>query len=384
MLRRSVETTIENAAATFDWLLEAGLDVTPDLLSRGAPHELYTTARIVTPKRNGQAYLDVLEPLFMSSVDRGSITVLMNTKLNHLVRDEDGTVTGVSIYSPDGAEAIVCGKNTVLTCGGFSAGADLWTTTHNRPHRAFPNPCAAGHGHSAAVNIGAQLLYEDSYLPSFGGTRNIDDDTYGFHTITLPRFRQPWELYVNTLGKRFMAEDESSPDLRERVLMAQPDEVFWCLYDQAIRKSAPPLFMWDPDKTERAFASHPDYQKADTLAGLAQQCGLDPNALARTVEAFNSHAEGVDAFGRKHRPLPVSSAPFYAVKHYGVSVLSFAGLKTDSALRVISTGGKAIPNLYAAGEIIGMGVFGNAYLGGAMISSALTFGSLLGRKILKW
>ncbi len=83
-------------------------------------------------------------------------------------------------------------------------------------------------------------------------------------------------------------------------------------------------------------------------------------------------------------PLPLAQAPFYAVKHYGVSVLSFAGLKTDDQLRVQNAQGQPVPNLYAAGEVLGMGVFGQAYLGGAMISAAMTFGWLLGTRILSW
>ena len=36
------------------------------------------------------------------------------------------------------------------------------------------------------------------------------------------------------------------------------------------------------------------------------------------------------------------------------------------------------------GEILGAGVFGNAYLGGSMVGSAITYGRLLGRSILSW
>ena len=34
--------------------------------------------------------------------------------------------------------------------------------------------------------------------------------------------------------------------------------------------------------------------------------------------------------------------------------------------------------------MLGMGIFGNAYLGGSSVSGALTFGSMLGAKILDW
>lgn len=376
---------VDNAASTFDWLIEAGLDVTPDLLSPGAPHELYKTSRIVTPKGNGHAYLDVLKPMFMDGVERGAITLMLNTAMSALVQDEHGTAIGASIRLPNGRASVVHAKNTVLTCGGFSANANLWKETHNKPHRVFPNPCASGQGHGAATSIGAHLAHEKSHLPSFGGTRNIDDNTFGFHTMTLPQFRPPWEIYVNSHGKRFMAEDDASPDRRERLLKDQPGEEFWCIYDQAVKDSAPPFFMWDAEMIERAFATHDDFQVANSLTELANQCGIPQDALMQTVDNYNAgRTKSHDSFNRRYMPRPMTLAPFYAAKHYGVSVLSFAGLEIDATLRIIGTDGNPIPNLYGAGEILGMGVFGHAYLGGAMVSSAMTFGHLLGQDLLQW
>ena len=55
----------------------------------------------------------------------------------------------------------------------------------------------------------------------------------------------------------------------------------------------------------------------------------------------------------------------------------------DDSLRVIREDGSAIPNLYAAGELLGAGVFmGRSYCGGMLVTPALTFGRLLGQKIL--
>ena len=83
-------------------------------------------------------------------------------------------------------------------------------------------------------------------------------------------------------------------------------------------------------------------------------------------------------------PAPIGTGPFYAVKMYALSVVSFAGITVDASLRVLGTDKKPIANLYAAGEMLGMGIFGNAYLGGSSVSGALTFGRMLGAKILDW
>ena len=53
-------------------------------------------------------------------------------------------------------------------------------------------------------------------------------------------------------------------------------------------------------------------------------------------------------------------------------------------LEVIKQDGKPIGNLYAAGELLGMGqMMGNSVCGGMSVTPALTLGRLLGQKILK-
>jgi fumarate reductase flavoprotein subunit len=63
---------------------------------------------------------------------------------------------------------------------------------------------------------------------------------------------------------------------------------------------------------------------------------------------------------------------------------SFAGLAIDAKLRVIRGDGSPIPNLFAAGEVIGGGATGGAaYTNGSMVTPALTFGRLVGQKFMK-
>jgi len=69
----------------------------------------------------------------------------------------------------------------------------------------------------------------------------------------------------------------------------------------------------------------------------------------------------------------------------GITVLSPAGLKVDRQLRVIGRNGRAIPNLHAAGEVLGFGrTSGDAFVGGLSLTPALTFGRILGERLLSW
>jgi len=54
------------------------------------------------------------------------------------------------------------------------------------------------------------------------------------------------------------------------------------------------------------------------------------------------------------------------------------GLRVDSKTRVLDAYNKAIPGLYAAGEVVG-GIMGTMYDGGTCIGSGLTFGRIAGK-----
>jgi tricarballylate dehydrogenase len=57
---------------------------------------------------------------------------------------------------------------------------------------------------------------------------------------------------------------------------------------------------------------------------------------------------------------------------------TFGGLKIDDAARVIDCEQRAIPGLYAAGELVG-GLFNHNYPGGAGLMAGAEFGRIAGR-----
>jgi fumarate reductase flavoprotein subunit len=190
---------------------------------------------------------------------------------------------------------------------------------------------------------------------------------------------------VNEAGERFVAEDHESVDVRERALMKQKDKCF-IVFDEAIRRAAPNLFMgWmEGAPTREEILANPTFHAADTLEDLAEKAGIDVMGLDRTVTAYNRSVETKsDAFGRKHFPMKIAQGPFYALTFVAWSVKSYAGLKTDTALRVLRPDGRVIENLYAAGEILGGGLLsGNTFVGGMSVTPSLAYGRLLGEELL--
>jgi fumarate reductase flavoprotein subunit len=137
---------------------------------------------------------------------------------------------------------------------------------------------------------------------------------------------------------------------------------------------------WTREQMLAAFDSHPMFASAGSLAELAQHTGIDPAGLARSVAEYNATVpRGVDRLGRQHRPLRLERPPFYAIRHQGHSASSAVGVAVDPQLRVVRGCGEPVPNLYAAGELLGSGAtMGAAFAPGMLLTPALTFGRLLG------
>ena len=80
--------------------------------------------------------------------------------------------------------------------------------------------------------------------------------------------------------------------------------------------------------------------------------------------------------------LPVSRPPFYAIRMQGYQLLSFAGLNVSTNLEVLNGNGDPIPNLYAAGEVLGAGATsGFGIVNGMLLTPALVFGRMIGERV---
>ena len=248
-------------------------------------------------------------------------------------------------------------------------------------------PTSTGGGLLAAVALGARVRGGDLFLPTYGGVllrdsaaKTVPLDDY---PVLTPQSRQPWEIHVNALGERFVAEDAASVDVRENALLEQPDLRFWVVYDEAARREAPALLpTWPESELTAAFADHPSFSTAATLDGLAKAAGIDSAGLAASVAEYNAALESgaPDRFGREHRPLPIAEAPYYAVLNHGTTLKSPAGLAVDGQLRVLGADGP-FENLCAAGEVLGgSALSGKSFVSGMSVTPALSFGRLLGAR----
>jgi succinate dehydrogenase/fumarate reductase flavoprotein subunit len=109
--------------------------------------------------------------------------------------------------------------------------------------------------------------------------------------------------------------------------------------------------------------------QAETLEALAQMASLPPDALAKTVAAYNAAVRNdkISALSpsrstRGGQPKPIETPPFFAIPICTGITNTMGGIATDGHGRVKRADGSVIAGLYAAGGATG-GLEGGGALG---------------------
>ena len=394
--RDLVRLAVNNAAPAFDWLMDNGFEVKPEHPVTGTTHEPYSRARYAWAKEGGGvAILDVLERKLQPHIDAGLVTVLTSTEVVELIQATNGDVIGVKVKGEDGSVSDQYGKNTVLTCGGYTYNPEMFEELeHVKINTQVTYPYSRGAGITLALSAGGYVRGGDNHTPLFGAVLSEEEKPTTIRSMIrhFPGNRPPWEIIVDGGGQRFFPEDVLSHDVYEQALAAKPEERCWFVFDDKIFKQAPPLARqsmagpWSQEDTVEAFTEGdvPYFYRSNNIRDLALKADIEPDGLEQTVETYNrAQSSGKDSLGRKFMPLPIKSAPFYAIETYSWALTGYAGVAVDKELRVIRQDESSVNGLYAAGELLGMGqLMGRSVCGGMSVTPALALGRLLGHKLL--
>jgi fumarate reductase flavoprotein subunit len=380
---------VDNAGDTLNWFAARGYTVSEGHPVMGGGHEPFTTRRYQWSPDRARAFQNIMDPLFVAAQKSGQLKVLLDTGAIDLIQDEVGAVRGVVTENDTGERVDYRSKFVLLASGGCMSNPRMFQELHNVPlFCEIAYPFSQGQGITLGLGAGGYVRGGDKYATLFGTI--LESDYYPAPSsgspVLAPDRRQPWEVFVNVYGKRFVREDHPSVSHREYTLGLQPGHRHWAIFDQEVLDKAPPFIpRWSREKLDEAFVEHPMFEKAETLGELGVKAGINPYNLERDIGAYNNGilAGTPDAMGREHRPLAIAKGPFYAIRLQGWNVMSYAGLGVDGQLRVTRDDGTPIPNLYAAGEVIGnASTSGHALTNGMGVTPALTFGRLLGQKII--
>lgn len=384
---------VENAAATVDWLESSGLEIAPEFPAFATGHEPYGRRRVYAAPNRGLAILDVLKKQLEAAPQ--SLRLLTGIDVAEPILGRGGEVVGVVATDSAGVRRDYRAPQVVLASGGYMANTGLFMELNGVPkYQVAGWPLNTGAGINIGRAAGGFVRGRENYICSVGGipsSLDIPSPAIG-NAINHPQSRQPWEILVNSAGRRFMREDDPSIHAREMALLAQPDNRSWLVFDDEILRGSPPLLRMPPPGDKRewtrgevidAFGKMPAFKSAPTIEELAAQSGIDAAGLVATVREYNvAQAAGRDPLGRTHLPKPILKPPYYAIRQQGGTIISMAGLAVDGQLRVMKPDGSAIQGLHAAGEMLGNATLsGRAFCGGMMVTPALTFGRWLGENV---
>lgn len=381
-------TTVDNAADTINWLLDGGLvplsghPVTADAPGRPG----YSVPRYLWAETEGRAILKVALADLSPELAKGRVVSQLNTRVTGLLTNDAGAVEGVRAGF-GGQRLTFRGRHVLLTSGGYSMNPELFEMLIGNPaYAGGAYPHSLGDGLRLAVSVGGWLRGQDLHRAGTGSiltADNFEAKRYSRFNTT-PQDRAPWEIWVNKAGRRFIREDEPEVYKRSLAVVDQPGLRYAIVFDQSVFEAAPiGIKDWSREKMLEHFSSHPMFVTASSLAELAEKAGVDPAGLSESIAQYNKSVKsGSDPLGRSHMPLKIEKPPFYAITHLGSSATSSTGVVVDKQLRVLRGNGEPIPNLYAAGEVLGAGAtLGNAFAPGMMLTPALTLGRLLGERL---
>jgi len=313
------------------------------------------------PYTNNQ--VDLFDPMIETISELGG-EIMFNTRAEELIV-ENGEVIGVLATQVDGTPVTVHASSVIIATGGFAANREM-VAEFNNYWEDFSTDIGTTNV-SGAVGDGIVMAQEIGADVTQMGITQLMPIGFAYNGV-LATGHARGTLYIDpATGRRFV--DETA---ERDVVAAAAFSVGGTFFEiRRQQDQAHNQLNFAGDGTGRVFAD-------DTLEGLAEQVGIEPEILVEEVARFNEFAEnGYDEdFGRvlfdNDMTGPYMIRVLAPSTHY-----TNGGLLTTIEARVIGTDGEVIPNLFAAGEVMG-GIHGGNRLGGNAVPEAFVFGRIAG------
>lgn len=368
-----------NAEPGYEWIKGLGMQFA-DKISQGAGSLWQRTH--TSKQKMGTGFISVYSQKLEDMADK--ITVITETTAEDLIM-EDGKAVGAKVKdNHSGAEYEVKGKDgVILATGGFGANAKMvqeyntsgkWddlskVMTTNR------FSCSQGDGIIMAEKAGAGLVDMDKIqLLYLGNTKDGQISKYPPRDVN----GTDQIIFVNKEGKRFVREDGRRDDI-SKASLAQPDGFFYMLESgdgEGYKDINDPEWRSGDGFTLDYLKENGFIFVGDSLEDIAKQIGCKAEDLQKTVDTFNKSVEsGQDEFGRTLFSTKLEKGPWIATARQACIHHTMGGVTIDKESRVLDKDGKAIPGLYAGGEITG-GIHGANRLGGNAVVDTVVFGKL--------
>ena len=315
---------------------------------------------------------------FQAKADELGIPVITNMKAEELIKNKDGRVVGVKA-TMDGSEYTFNAKGgVVLATGGFGANPEMVKKYNPKIDERFKTtdaPGSTGEALYMAERAGAELV-NMGYIQTYP----ICDPLSGaIELIADARF--DGAIMLNQEGKRFVEELQRRDVLSEAILN-QTGQYCWVLWNDNIGKISNTVKAHANEY--EAFTKQGIMTTCDDLKCIADFTKIPFDQLQKTVKRVSDMAgKGNDKdFNHRAGLMDMQQGKYYVIKAVPSTHHTMGGVRINEKAEALTAEGKAIPGLWAAGEVTGV-THGTNRLGGNAYTDIIVFGRIAGEAAAK-
>jgi tricarballylate dehydrogenase len=322
---------------------------------------------------------------YYAAAERLGIDVLYDANVV-AIDVRDGVVRRVRLQSDQGGgvqpERVIKGTSLVLASGGFESNLswlkDAWGDAADN-FIVRGTPYNTGTPLRAMLDAGAQPIGDprachaiavDARAPRFDGGIVTRLDCI------------PLGIVVNQLGERFADEGE---DLWPRryaswgtLVARQPGQQAYCLIDaKTARRFMPSVFPPIAAASIADLASRLELPAADVSATVARfNDAVQPGTFnLNTLDDCRTRGLSPE---KSHWAQRIDTPPYWGYPLRPGITFTYLGLRVDDTMRVLTTSGAPMQNVFAAGEIMAGNVLRRGYIAGIGMTIGTVFGRIAG------
>jgi flavocytochrome c len=304
--------------------------------------------------------------------------ILTKAKVTKLISENDHVI-GVE-YEHEGKVKQAYGV-VVIATGGF--GCDYTSTSLMKKFRPdlekIPTTNGShctGDGIKIAANLGADMVDMEWVQVHPTGLVHPDDPNAKVKWLAAEALRGVGGILLDANGNRFCDE------LGRRDYVTGEMNTNKGPFRLVLNSKAGKEIEWHC----KHYIGRQLMKRFENAEGLAKELGVKVENIKNTFDKYNECAsKGTDQYGKKF----FTNAPFTTQEELFVSVVCpvvhycMGGIKINPDTEVVKPDDKAIPGLFAAGEVAG-GIHGKNRLGGNSLLECVVFGRIAGRNAAKY
>lgn len=310
----------------------------------------------------------------IKEMEKIGVDVRYQTRIDALLSDENGHVTGVAGTDAAGNPVEYTGRQVVLASGGWADNNEMIVKYWGADYDGLVYGGSKGMDGAmlnAAADLGADLIdMDDKHVDA---TLEVNKGI----TVTTNLVRNCGGILVRqSTGQRFCDEQASHSEVASKVMHELGDDYYYEIFDShASEYNESVAYKIDSYNNMGLMTRY------DTIEDMAKGTNLDAAVLTETLEKVNAAIRGEteDEFGRE-RFFKELEAPYYVMKVANGVACTTGGLRINENMQVIKADGTPVSdNLYAIGEIAGGYLV--QYIGGSSLSHSAIGGMVLGQNL---